>query len=63
MPVVSVNMIEGRSDMEKEKLIKGIADVLMDTLGVPEQNVRVMINEYKKTDYGIGTVPAHKANR
>jgi len=63
MPVINVNMIKGRSNQEKEALIKGIAETVMNTLGAPEQNIRVMINEYEKADYGIGTLPAHKAGR
>lgn len=63
MPVISVNMIEGRSHEEKEALIKGIAEAVMTAIGAPEENIRVMINEYQKADYGIGTLPAHKAGR
>ena len=63
MPIIKVNMIEGRTDEQKEKLIKGIAEAVMDSLGAPEENVRVMIHEYEKRHFGIGTLPAQKAGR
>lgn len=63
MPIIQVNMIEGRSDQQKEALIEAIATAVMDTLDAPEQNIRVMIQEYEKRHFGIGTLPAHKAGR
>jgi len=63
MPIIQVNMIEGRSDEQKEALIEAIATAVITTLDAPEENVRVMIHEYEKRHFGIGKLPAHKAGR
>lgn len=63
MPIIQVNMMEGRTDDQKEALINGIARAVMETIDAPEENIRVIINEYEKRHWGIGTLPAHKAGR
>ena len=63
MPIIQVNMIEGRTDEQKEALIAAIATAVIETLDAPEENVRVMIQEYEKRHFGIGKLPAHKAGR
>ncbi|MFT6045569.1 MAG: 4-oxalocrotonate tautomerase [Arenicella sp.] len=63
MPIIQVNMIEGRSDDQKEALIDAIATAVMDTIGAPEENIRVIINETEKRHWGIGKLPAQKAGR
>ncbi|MEP4892549.1 MAG: 2-hydroxymuconate tautomerase [Aliiglaciecola sp.] len=63
MPIVNVNMMEGRSVEQKEALIKAVAEAVMDSIGAPEENIRVIISEYSKAHWGIGTLPAHKAGR
>lgn len=54
MPVVQVNMMAGRTDEQKEALIRKLTDAVMEAIDAPEQNVTVMINEIPKTQYGIG---------
>lgn len=39
MSIVQVNMIEGRTDEQKEALIEAVAQAVMDTLGAPEERV------------------------
>ncbi len=63
MPLISVDMIEGRTPEQIENLIKGIAEAVMEAIDAPEDSIRVRINEYKKTHWGMGTLPAHKAGR
>ncbi len=63
MPIVQVNMMEGRTDEQKEALIKAVAEAVMDSIGAPEENIRVIINEVEKRHWGIGTLPAYKAGR
>ena len=63
MPLVHVNMMEGRTDEQKEALIKAVAEAVMTSIDSPEENIRVLINEYPKKHWGIGTLPADKAGR
>ncbi len=63
MPIINVNMMEGRTQEQKEALIKAVAEAVMTSIGAPEANIRVLIQEYPKKHWGIGSLPAHKAGR
>lgn len=63
MPIININMMEGRTTEQKEALIKAVAEAVMTSIGAPEENIRVLIDEYPKAHWGIGTLPAHKAGR
>ncbi|MCO4759758.1 MAG: 2-hydroxymuconate tautomerase family protein [Oceanospirillaceae bacterium] len=58
MPIVQVNMMAGRTDQQKEVMIRKVTDAVMDAISAPEQNVTVLINEIPKTEFGIGGVSA-----
>jgi len=53
MPIVQVNMLEGRTDEQKEKLIVKITEAMNEAIGAPVESVRVMINEMPKQHFGI----------
>jgi len=63
MPIINVNMMEGRTIAQKEALIKAVSEAVTASIGAPEQNIRVLITEYPKAHWGIGTLPAHKGGR
>ncbi len=63
MPIVQVNIMEGRSDEQKENLIHEITEACARALDAPQQNVRVLINEMPKQHFGIGGQSAHKLGR
>ena len=54
MPIVQVNMLAGRTVEQKRKLVAGITNVVVESLGVQAEQVRVMIHEMSKDDYAIG---------
>ena len=53
MPIAEIHIIEGRSDETKEKLISKMTDVLCEVLEVKPQQVRIIIEEMKKENFGI----------
>lgn len=63
MPIIQVNMMEGRTDEQKERLIRELTDAAMRALDAPEQSVRVMINEMPKQHFGIGGSSALKLGK
>ena len=63
MPIVQVNMMAGRTNQQKEAMIRKVTDAVMDAVGAPEQNVTVLINEIPKTEFGIGGVSAQMLGR
>jgi 4-oxalocrotonate tautomerase len=54
MPLINVQLIRGRTPEQKRALMRGIAQVAMDTLGSPEASVRVILNEVEPEHWGIG---------
>ncbi|MFB1082031.1 2-hydroxymuconate tautomerase [Jeotgalibacillus sp. JSM ZJ347] len=54
MPIVTVKMIEGRSDDQKRALVKKVTDAVVETTGATPDKVSIIIEEMKKTDYGVG---------
>lgn len=63
MPIVQVNMMEGRSDEQKEAVIREVTEALVRAVGAPRESVRVLINEMPKQHFGIGGVSAKKLGR
>ncbi len=63
MPIVQVNMMEGRSDEQKEAVIREITEALVRAVDAPRESVRVLINEMPKQHFGIGGVSAQKLGK
>ena len=58
MPLIQVNIMEGRPPEKVKQLIENITDTVSETLDAPKQNVRVLVTEMPKTHWGIAGVPA-----
>ena len=54
MPIIEVNMIEGRSVDQKRKLVEGMTKVVVDALGVKEEDVKIILKDMAKHDYAVG---------
>lgn len=58
MPLIQVNIMEGRPPEKIKALIENITDTVVETLDAPKKSVRVLVNEMPKTHWGIAGVPA-----
>ncbi len=63
MPIVQVSMMSGRTNEQKERLIREVTNAVMEAVGAPEQNITVIINEIPKAAFGIGGISADKQGR
>jgi len=54
MPVVEIKLWEGRTKEQKEKIIKGVTDVLTDVLGIKPAAATVLIYDIPKRNWGTG---------
>jgi|TARA_B110000438_G_C15392951_1_gene469871 4-oxalocrotonate tautomerase len=54
MAIVTVTLLEGRNQEVKERVIKGITDVLTKELDPNPQHIRVILNEVSRGNYGVG---------
>lgn len=63
MPIVSINMISGRTEAQKAELIRRVAESVSAALDAPVDTVRIMISEYASENWGIGPVSAKSKGR
>lgn len=52
MPVIQINMVEGRTLEQKEELIRKMTDVVIEVLNSPPASIKIMINELKPEHFG-----------
>ncbi|MBW2993134.1 2-hydroxymuconate tautomerase family protein [Candidatus Woesearchaeota archaeon] len=62
MPVVKIEIWEGRTEEKKEEVIQKVTKVISETLDIPERGVHIIINETPRQNWGIGGTQASKMN-
>lgn len=60
MPLVKIELVEGRSAETRETLIKKVTDAVAETLEIPANKVWVVVDEVKSDNWGVGGVPLSK---
>jgi 4-oxalocrotonate tautomerase len=63
VPLIHVEMLEGRSEEIKEQLIAELTDTTVSVLGVNRESVRVVLVDVPKSHWGIGGVTAKELGR
>ncbi|MBY0356082.1 MAG: 2-hydroxymuconate tautomerase family protein [Rickettsiales bacterium] len=53
MPIVQIHIMEGRDDIKKARLVQGVTDAIVESLGVPADAVRIMLSEMAPNHYAI----------
>jgi 4-oxalocrotonate tautomerase len=63
MPIAQLYILQGRSNEQKETLIREVSDAMSRSLDAPIDRVRVIITEMPKGHFGIGGELASKVRR
>lgn len=63
MPLVNVQIMEGRSQEKIDALMRNVAETVSESLDAPKQNVRVIVHEVPKTHWSIGGTSARDLGR
>ncbi|MEG0471670.1 MAG: 4-oxalocrotonate tautomerase [Solibacillus sp.] len=53
MPIVQIQLLEGRSDEQKENIIARVTETLVEAAEVSAQQVRVIITEVSPKHWGV----------
>lgn len=53
MPVLKINIIEGRTLEQKRALITAVTDAVCSSLGAKRETVRIMIEDMPRENYAI----------
>jgi len=56
MPLVEVTLVEGRTPEQLRTLISRLTTAVVDSVGAPEENVRVVLREIPPTHWAAGDV-------
>ncbi|MCQ6281797.1 2-hydroxymuconate tautomerase [Bacillus sp. EB600] len=56
MPIVTIKMLEGRSDDQKKALVEKVTSAVVETTGANVEAVSIVIEEMQKTNYAVGGV-------
>ncbi|MCY1271423.1 2-hydroxymuconate tautomerase [compost metagenome] len=62
MPIITINLVEGRSDEQKEQLIHEVTEACHRALNAPRDSVRIILNDMPKQHYGVGGVSKRKVD-
>lgn len=54
MPFAVVNILEGRSEEKKAALIAAVTQAISTSLDAPLENIRVIVQEIPKAQWGVG---------
>lgn len=54
MPIVTVNLVEGRTPDQIAGMIRGVSEAIAESLDAPIESVRVIVNEMAAHQYGVG---------
>lgn len=54
MPIIEVNLLEGRSPEAKERLIQALTDAAVEAIGAPRESVRVILREMAPAHFAVG---------
>lgn len=60
MPIVRIDLWEGRSFETKEKLVVEVSKAVSKSLEISPEKVMVVLQESPKENWGIMGKPAHK---
>lgn len=56
MPIVQVELLEGRTHEQLAKMVKDITDVIVEDAGASREAVHVILREMPKDHYPVGGV-------
>jgi 4-oxalocrotonate tautomerase len=57
MPIIQVQLIEGRPKEKIAELIQNITNISAETLDAPKESIRVLVTEIPNTHWGVAGVP------
>lgn len=56
MPIIQVNLLEGRTIEQKRKLVANITEAVVKSLDVTPDAVRIILQDMARHDYAIAGV-------
>lgn len=54
MPIVTINLLEGRTKEQKAGMIRDVTEAIVKNTGAKTENVHIIVNDMEKGNYGSG---------
>ncbi|KYG90182.1 2-hydroxymuconate tautomerase [Metasolibacillus sp. FSL H7-0170] len=51
MPIITIKMLEGRTDEQKRALVQEVTEAVSKTVNAPKENISIIIEEMSKNHY------------
>ena len=58
MPIVTVKLLEGRTDEQKKAVLEKVTEAVVETINAKPEAVTIVIEEMAKSHYATGGVRA-----
>ncbi|KEO56189.1 2-hydroxymuconate tautomerase [Thioclava pacifica] len=59
MPVIQIHLMEGRTEAQKEALMREVTRAAVDTLGVKPESVRILLQELRSGHFAVAGEPKY----
>jgi 4-oxalocrotonate tautomerase len=54
MPIVHIELLEGRTQEQKNEMVKEVTEAIVKTTGANRDEVHIVINDMEKGNYAVG---------
>ena len=54
MPIVHIELLEGRTQEQKNAMVKEVTEAIIKTTGAKEEAVHIVITDMEKGNYAVG---------
>ncbi len=56
MPIINIQLLAGRNEEQKRKLVKEVTDAVCRALDHKPESVRIILSDMQPCDYAVGGV-------
>ncbi|HZG73925.1 MAG TPA: 4-oxalocrotonate tautomerase [Chondromyces sp.] len=63
MPIINIQILEGRPEEKVSNLIKNVTETVSETLDAPKENIRVIVTEVPKSRWAAGGITMAERGR
>ena len=58
MPIIQINLLEGRTVEQKRAMVAAVTDAIVSSLAAPRESVRIIINELGCENFAVAGTTA-----
>jgi len=59
MPIIQIHLMEGRTEAQKEEMMRNVTQGVVDALGVKPESVRILVQELRSGHFAVAGEPKY----